>query len=102
MDVFYFVRPREMPTISKYIIRDGRPAIDPDLLSFNTQEEADDYQKLLFTRPVYKFFSRPEAEQYVDFVGTKYPEFGALDIIKAGDYPREWEGPQPSRISDAW
>ena len=102
MNVFYFVRPREMPPISKHITRDGKPAIDPELLSFDTQEEADEYKKLLFTRPVYKFLRRSEAERYVEFVGTKYPEFGVLDIIKSYTQPEEWEGPQPSRTSDAW
>ena len=102
MDVFYFVRPREMPAISKRITKYGRPAMDPDLLSFDTQEEADAYQEQLISRPVYKFFRRSDAECYVDFVGTKYPEFGALDIIEAEDYPHELDGPQPSRISDAW
>jgi hypothetical protein len=49
-------------------------------------------------RPVSKFFDRPDAEQYIRFIGTKYPSYGQMDIIKSYTKPEEWEGPQPSRF----
>lgn len=48
-------------------------------------------------RPVCKFFKRSEAEKYIQFIGSKFPGYGRMDIIAAEERPEEWHGPQPMR-----